>query len=301
MMLILSNMPAADSSRSGYSCSGSALPLYQHQQYDVAERRLEECLRVDPQDASAHELLGLVFDAAGMQQQAGDQLREALRLAAENSHYRFNLATFLAKTDQIEEADQAVRPLLGSESGPDFYRLVGYIRLRQRQEREAASWFQRAVDAAPGSTDAWYRLGFSHHSLGEFPQAILCYREVLRLDPRHFFARLQLGKILLLQGDYAGAREQLMEATRIQPAYASTWRYLSETQMFTGEMQTALGSARVAVERDSSDPRNHHQLGLILKRLGNDRGAATEFQTMEELRARPHSEATLSAPDSAEY
>jgi tetratricopeptide (TPR) repeat protein len=245
-------------------------------------------------------LLGLVLDALGVQESAGDHLREALTLAEQNTEYRFNLAMFLAKIDQIDEADRIVQPLLISQPGPDVYMLLGYLRLRQHQEREAANWFQKAVDAAPNRANAWYRLGFAHHSLGEFSAAITCYRKALELDPQYFFARLQLGKVLLLQGNYADATGQLVEATRIRPTYAAAWRYLSEAQLSSGQIQAALKSAREAVVQDSTDPRNHHQLGMALEETGDKSSAAAEFQTMESLRARQHG-GTSPAVDPREY
>ena len=300
VMLLLPITATQDSTTSESSCSKTALPLYQHRQYDAAQRELEHCLRLDPKDPSSHELLGLVLDAAGTREQAGAHLREALTLANQNADYRFNLAMFLASTDQIEEANRIGQPLLVSQPGPDTYMLIGYLRLRQRQEREAAFWFQKAVDAAPGRANAWYRLGFAHHSLGEFSAAVICYRKTLELEPQHFFARLQLGKVLLLQGDYAGARDQLIEATRIQPGYSAAWRYLSEAQLSSGERQAALKSAREAVSQDSSDPRNHHQLGMVLEKAGDEPAAAAEFQTMEDLRVRMHN-GTSSPVDPREY
>jgi tetratricopeptide (TPR) repeat protein len=299
MMLILPIMPAHDKPSSGQSCLGSALPLYQHQQYDLAQKQLEDCLRADPQDASANELLGLVLATTGDNGHANTYLREALRLAEENTDYRFNLAVFLAKTEQIEAADQAVQPLLSSSPGPDVDRLTGYIRLRQHQEREAVSWFQKALDQAPNSIETLYRLGFSYHSLGEFAQAISCYRRVLELEPEHFFARLQLGKVLLAEGNYSAAEQELTTGARIRPAYPSTWRYLSEAQLLTNKPRAALDSARAAVEHGPEDPRNHYQLGIVLERLGESRAAEAELQTMEELRARQRDNG--SSPNPLEY
>jgi protein O-GlcNAc transferase len=295
-LLILIVLPAISESASGRSCSADARLLFHQGQYNVAQKQLEGCLHADLQDADANELLGLVLATTGDKVQADKYLREALRLSPANTDYRFNFAVFLAKTEQIEASDKVLQPLLFSNPGPDVDDLVGYIRLRQHQEQEAVTWFQRALVQAPNSIETLYRLGFSYHSLGQFAQAVSCYRGALQLEPEHFFARLQLGKVLLIEGNYIEAEQELTKASLIRPAYPSTWRYLSQTQLFTNKLHAALNSARLGVERDSADPRNHYQLGLVLERLGESEASEAELQIMGELRAQRSNGSSSSNP-----
>jgi Flp pilus assembly protein TadD len=222
-----------------------------------------------------------------------------VKLAPGNNEYHFNLGVFLAKNNQIDEADRVIQPLLSSSADPDVDSLVGYLRLRQHQELEAVTWFQKALVHAPDSVEPLYRLGFSYHSLGQFSQAVSCYRRVLQLDPAHFYARLQLGKVLLAEGDYTEAEQELKTSTLIRPAYSSTWRYLSEAQLFTNGSRAALDSARAAVKYGPLDPRNHYQLGIVLNRLGETQEADAALKTMERLRVRQRESG--SSPDPLEY
>jgi Flp pilus assembly protein TadD len=286
LLLALSPSPAKNQPDAEHSCSTGARSLFREQQYARAEAQAEECLRESPQDDGAIEILGLIEAVQGDRERAEALLNRALKLAPENNEYRFNMGVFLAKNEQIEVANKVVEPLLSSKPDADLDNLVGYLRLRQRQEREAVSWFQKALVQAPNSIESEYRLGFSYHSLGEFDKAISCYRKVLELQPEHFFARLQLGKLLLAEGEYEEAELELIQSARIRPPYAPTWRYLSEAQLFMGQKQAAVDSARTAVEDDPEDPRNHYQLGVAFERMGESTSAAVELRKMAELRAR---------------
>jgi protein O-GlcNAc transferase len=267
------------------SCSVSALSLYENKQYQEAQKLLQACLDAQPQDAAAHELMGLVLTQSGAPAGAAEHLGQALALAGKNNNYRFNLAMFLAKNARIEEADEVARPLLTSMPGADSYGLVGYIQLEQHEEKEAAEYFEKMVAEAPRRADAWYWLGFCRHSLGEFTAALSAYRRAIELDPLHARARLQLAKVLLLLGDYAAANAQLRESIRLEPGRASTWRYLCEGQLFLGDLKDAQESARKAVALSPSDPRGHDQFGRVLKRSGENAAAEAEFNVAERLRA----------------
>lgn len=296
-LLALFTLALIARAQTGRSCSASAQVLFRQQQLAAAQAQLESCLRADPHDAASTELLGLVLASGNDNSRAGAYLREALESAPDNREYRVNLAVFLARNEEIDKADQVIQPLLASSQDPNVDRLIGYIRLRQHQEREAISWFEKALQQSPDSVETLYRLAFAHHSLGDLAEAIDVYHRVLKIDPNHFFARLQLGKVLLLEGSYNEADQELTQATLIRPSYPSTWRYLSEAQLFTGKPQAALKSARTAVERGADDPRNYYQLGAVLTRLGETRAAEEQLQTMEKVRAARRS----TPPDPLEY
>jgi Flp pilus assembly protein TadD len=281
----------------GSSCSAPAKALFQQQQFKTAQTDLEGCVAKDSNDNASWELLGLTLASEGDTEQAGRDLIRALSAVPENRQFRINLAVFLASNDRIDAADQVVEPLLGSSTDANLDRLVGYLRLEQHQEREAITWFERALERDPDSLEALYRLGYAYHAAGDLEKAMALYRRVLELDPDQFPAQLQLGKVLLLRGDSGEAERQLTHAARIRPDYASAWRYLSEAEMLQNHLQAALASARTAVDRGSQDPRNHYQLGTVLTHLGDPQAARAELDVMQKLRASQRGAPSDSAPD----
>jgi len=269
----------------GGVCSANAKALFLQHEFAAAQAELQGCVARDTNDNASWELLGLTLASEGDKEGARADLVRALSAVPESREFRINLAVFLAKNGRIDEADEAIQPLLGSSGDANLDRLIGYIRMQQHEEREAITWFERALQQAPDSVETLYRLGFAYHSVGDLEKAAALYRQVLELDPDQFSARLQLGKLLLLEGDYGKAEQELTRASRIRPDYPSTWRYLSEAQLFMGKSQAALASARTAVDRGSQDPRNYYQLGTVLTHLGENQAANAELEIMQKLRA----------------
>jgi tetratricopeptide (TPR) repeat protein len=264
-----------------------ALESYRTHDYKQAHLELERNLKLHPDDPASHELLGLVLDMEDEADQARGHLEAALTLAPKNATYRINLVTFYLKASLLEDAEKALRPLLDSSPSADVYHALAYIRLKQRQEREAVSLFQKALELDHDRPDTWYWLGFAYQSLGEYKDAISCYEEVLRRDGRHFRSHLQIGKIYLTLGKLTPALTYLTGATQICPDSSAAYRYLSEAQLAKGQAHAAQESAEQAVHLKPLDPRAHFRLGRALQQSGRPAEAEAEFRIAKEQRLGP--------------
>jgi tetratricopeptide (TPR) repeat protein len=255
-----------------------ALDAYRAQNYSQARIELERSLSLDPNSPPSHELLGLVLDAQNETVQARAELEKALALAPGNETYRINLVTFYLKSGLVEDAERTLQPLLTSSPSADVYQALGYIRIKQRQERESIPLLKKAVTLDPKRLDAWYWVGFAHQSLGEYGEALACYEEVLKRDGQHFRSHLQMGKIYLVRGMSAQALTELSLASQLCPHSSAAYRYLSEAQSAAGESDAALASAKEAVRLMPDDPRAHYQLGRVMQHLGMLAQAKAELQ-----------------------
>jgi tetratricopeptide (TPR) repeat protein len=75
----------------------------------------------------------------------------------------------------------------------------------------------RVIDISPRFAEAWRRRGALHAADGNQEDAISDLREALRLEPRHFGALDQLGRILEEGGDGPGALEAYSRLAEIVP------------------------------------------------------------------------------------
>jgi Flp pilus assembly protein TadD len=254
-----------------------ALRYYQEQLYEQARGQLETSLKLHADHPGSHALLGLVLDMQGDRNNARFHLEKSLELIPHNSTYRLNLVRFYLKSNLIANAEKTLEPLVTTSPSAEVYQMLGYIRLKQRQEGEAALLLEKAVNLERTSFDNWYYLGFAYHSLGKFDAAISSYSEVLKREPRHFRANLQLGKIYLTLGDRSQALRYLMLAREIRASYPSVHRYLSQAQLAVGQTEAAKESAERAVQLKSDDPRSHYQLGRVLQQLGRSEEANDQY------------------------
>jgi tetratricopeptide (TPR) repeat protein len=112
--------------------------------------RLQEMLRLDPNNAALHHDLGLMLLAAGQAEAAVHHLQEALRLNPTHVEAHTNL---------------------------------GVARREQYQLDEAARCFREALRLNPAYTPARNNLGYALHAQGKAEEAVAEFRETLRIAP----------------------------------------------------------------------------------------------------------------------
>lgn len=81
----------------------------------------------------------------------------------------------------------------------------------------ALDLYNAAVDLRPRFAEAWRRRGALHAKEGDDEEAMSDLREALRLEPRHFGALDQIGRLLEAQNDAAGAVEVYRRLLAIIP------------------------------------------------------------------------------------
>lgn len=128
----------------------------------------------------------------------------------------------LEKKKEIAAAERAYRQILAMR--PDdaltLYRL-GRLLATRGDHAEAAALFSRSVAVEPGGGNAWLKLAFSLHALGDDAAALEACREVVRLQPEN-----EEAKRLILQ---------LVLSAQRAPATTKRWPDQGASVAFGGE------------------------------------------------------------------
>lgn len=94
---------------------------------------------------------------------------------------------------------------------------LGALYLERGQSDAAARHLSRALALAPGDAHAMNGLGLVNLNLGRLDEARSCFDHAIRLDQRLASARANRAKICLLDGDKAGAEQNVAAALAIDP------------------------------------------------------------------------------------
>ncbi|MGQ0722164.1 MAG: tetratricopeptide repeat protein [Candidatus Eiseniibacteriota bacterium] len=158
-----------------------------------ARKWAEETIRLDPQSAKAHDVLGLVLVEAGEVEAGIEHHRESIRLEPESADSRNNLGLALTRAGRLSEAlaacDEAIR------LRPDF-------------------------------AEAHNNRGIALARIGRAEEAMAAFHEALRLRAEYPQARNNLGLVLAGMGRYAEAAAEFEAALRIRPDYWEARRNL---------------------------------------------------------------------------
>jgi Flp pilus assembly protein TadD len=206
-----------------------------------------------PQNARAHQELGLALAKEGRVEEAFAAYREALRLVPNYPTALNNYATALA------------------EAG---------------RHAEAAPLFAQALRIKPGLAEAWLGLGNAHANLGRFADAAIAYQQALQHKPNLPIAANNLGRVLEALGRNDEAHAVLQKLVAEHPGDALGRFTLANFLGTHGRIGEAVGHYRTLLELNPRDVGAAVNLGVALFLAGRKAEGIAQLEVV--LRADPN-------------
>ncbi len=255
----------------------------------------------DPAQAVSHLKQGLVALNHGDLQQARKELEQAGAQEPANPYVWTSLAETYLRLGELDRAEGA-----GSKAGPlsatnpvaahalsifDFN--YAQVLLRKQDFTRAADFLSKSLERNPKDAQLTLALGVARYGQRRFDEAIGCFLEVVRIDPRIQQPYVFLGKML----DQAGPR--LAEITKdftswmtLAPQNAEAPLVLAKALLLndaqSGKAEELL---RRSIELNANDWEAHFELGVLLANRHEYQKAAAELERSIELNgkeAMPH-------------
>ncbi len=154
--------------------------LYDAGKVDAAVAEWQETLRLAPQTAQAHHLLGLAFRDQKDHTQAAAAFQQALRLEPDNATAHVHLArAFEALGKEQEAFDTYQKALQLVPSAPYVHNRLGYI-LAEREDWQGAAnaWYQ-TIQLAPHYAYAYANYGEALEKMGREKDALSTYKNAV--------------------------------------------------------------------------------------------------------------------------
>jgi tetratricopeptide (TPR) repeat protein len=247
-----------------------------------------EAIRLKPHDATAHSNLGNSLRAQGKLVEAMAEYREAIRLQPNFALAHANLGTALGQQGKLDEAIATVREAIRiNPDDAEAHNDLGLILRGQGKPAEVMAAFHEAIRLKPDLAEA-------HISLG----AVLCdvvhdytaaeaeFREAIRLKPDNDIARHNLGIALRAQGKLDQAIAAYREAVRLKPDNAKVHFILGITLHDQGRLAEAIDEYREAIRLKPDYAEAHCNLGDVLSQQGQFREALAQYRRGHELGSR---------------
>ena len=234
-----------------------------------AEAALRQAIRLDPRSARAFNLLGLVL--AGRKEalaEAEASFRRSITLDPKLPDPWINLGHL--QQDQLQrfsEAEKSYRRAIELDPGASLaWNGLGNLLARLDRPQEAVVAFRRAIAKDPLNLLPYENLARAQQVvLKDFVGAEQTYREILRLDPKHFRSLYNLSFLLAQGGDNAGAEEACRTAIRVDGSDPVMWALLADLLRNDPARQAEAEAAiRQAIEIDPDHLRNWLVLGELI-------------------------------------
>ena len=264
---------------------------------ELARRKLEEALILDPSNARAMDVKCLYLALAGEHAKLaglcqpvsrmrafalgsaafdrGDyataisSFEQALRLEPSDANAHSSLAVVLLRarkyTESLAEANRAL------ELDPRLRAALltkGAALLKQNRAQESLETYMVVLRDNPNDGSAHAGLAGALIETGKPGEAIGAARRSIELDPSNAVAYTNLGSALGIQGSYGDAIAQLKKAIELDPRNGDAYENMARAYERSGQLVEATDAARRAIELDPTLVQAHVHLGNALARQG---------------------------------
>ena len=155
---------------------------------------------------------------------------------------------------------------------------LGWVLARTGRNQEAIPYYRQALMSSPDFEEAHYDLGQSLAATGKWNEAAQEYTEALRLNPDDPNVHIAFGKALTVLNQPDLALKHFERGLAIQPKDVKGLVGSGEALTRLGRPGEALERFRLALEIDPEDAAAHNDLGWTLASQGDVAEALPQFE-----------------------
>jgi tetratricopeptide (TPR) repeat protein len=221
-----------------------------------AAAHYRKAMELEPDYADSYSNLGILYAQAGDLDHAIPLLQKALELSPWDAKAYSNLGNALASAGKIEESISYSRKAVQiSPDDPEANANLGVGLARSGKLDEAIERFQKALAGAPDSAAIHANLGGALIEKGRLEEAVPHFEQALKSEPDSLPLNSAMGRLLAATGHFFEAIPYLEKAAGSgEPMLLGM---LSAVYAQTGRIEDALRTARrglqIATERHDND------------------------------------------------
>ena len=304
-------MIGASSSVQGLQQTG--FQLLQQGRVEEAWNVFHEVLRLDPNEALAHHMVGLIAMQSGQLEMGVDSVRRSIALNPADPVAYGNLGNGLSALGHVDEALAAFakalalnpafldalnnRAILLGRLGRHAEALEDYDRALAIEPRaafvhsnraealkgldraeEALASYSQAIAFDPNGADLFYNRASLQASLRRREAAEADYRRAIALQPDHLQAHVNLGNLLADLDRPAEALDSYDQALALQPDLPPALSNRADTLRMLGRHQEALDSCGRAIALDPILSDALINRAAVFFELARHREAAADYE-----------------------
>jgi tetratricopeptide (TPR) repeat protein len=248
-----------------------AIAVQHHQagRFQAAEQIYRQILALQPDQADALHLLGVLAYQAGQHATAVQYITRAIAAHGTEAAFHVNLGNALGGLGKRNEAIAAFRRAISLKpDSVDAHNNLGIAYHEQGKLGEAIACYRRALERKPDYADAHNNLGKALKELGDLDEAAASFRQVLQFRPADAGAHVSLGNVLRDQGKPDEAIACYRRALEIEPQAVEVYNNLGNALSQLARPGEAIACYRRALELQPDFPEALNNLGNVLNHQG---------------------------------
>jgi len=247
----------------------SALQHHQAGRLAEAEALYRQVLALEPRQADAFHLLGVIAMQVGRNELAVDLIGQAIALKPSYPEAYYNLGIALSSGGKLDAAIAAYRHALSLKADhPEALNNLGNALKDNRQLDEAIIAYRQAITLRPHYPEAHYNLGLALYGKDQRDQAIAACHQAIALKLDYPEAHCALGNALNDEGRLDDAITAYRQAIAFKPDFPEVHSNLGNALKDKGQLVEAEAACRRAIALRRDFPEAYSNLGNVLKDSG---------------------------------
>ena len=264
------------------------IDCYQRGQYDQAEKLALSIIQNFPRHQFSWKVLGALYGRKGRKTEELNANQKAVALAPNDAEAHNNLGITFQEMGILEKSEASLRHSLALDFGSaEGHYNLGVTLKAQNNLEEAETSYRQAISIKPDFAEAHSNLGITLKELGRLDEALASYTQAIALKPDYAEAHYNLGITLQELGRLDEAEASCNQAIAFKPDYAEAHRNLTSMKKFDGQDEQYSKMLELYFdEKISEEKRCHINFGLAkaCEDLGNFEQAFAHYSEGNELR-----------------
>jgi tetratricopeptide (TPR) repeat protein len=249
-------------------------------QFEKSIQPLEKAIAQDPKIRQAYINLSGSYEELGNDEDAVRVLQRAAKLFPDDIEVLYSLGTL-----HYHLMFRAYGKM--ARAAPNSYRyhqVMGQSFEQREEYPEAIVEFKEALKVNSQAPGLHYALGNVYWIQGHYADAMREFEAELEISPEDYMSTWKVGNIYLAERQYDKARPYLEKAIRVKPTLGEAYQDLGKLYLETHEHEKALDCLKKVVEMAPEEPTPHYLLAMTYRRMGKTAEAQTEMGMFEKLK-----------------
>jgi predicted O-linked N-acetylglucosamine transferase (SPINDLY family) len=255
--------------------------LQQHQagKFADAEKNYRQALAIDPENADALHLLGVMAMDLGRNDVAVELINKALALRDDIPFFHNNLGNALKEIGRKEDAaEHYKRALKLKPDYPEALTNLGNIYKDAEDYDRAADFYERALKLKSDIPEVHNNMGTVQKSRGNIDIAITYFKHAIELRPQYAEAHYNLGKCRIDKEQFADAANCFLSAVNLKPDFVDAYLNMARCMEKQNMLDAALACYEKALLLDPASTEARNNMGGVYMAQGRLEDAIASYK-----------------------
>ncbi len=191
-----------------------ALVAMRYNLFDEAIKYLNNALSLSPNHYQSHYLLAVAYAKKGNNKEAAAALEKSLELKPGNPEAHLELASVYRQLNFLDKAEEHYKKALAIDNNAMASFNLGVLYYERGELDKALEYVQKSIQEGNQSAEVYNIEGVLLNRMKRYSEAIISFQNVLKIDPGHTVAAINMAVACININNINKAREILL---RIRP------------------------------------------------------------------------------------